>query len=157
MAVASQASAGVVAVALLIAALAALHVFGNALGTRLRDASSGVQLDRPAGGRVPLSPRQLSRLPPSTALREHLPMVGHTLVLMIVLCAVGASALMFRFTSDAWDRIPPVGVVILEVSAALIGGLFGFLAVRLTSAVRSALRHPPRNERGTRRAPTRNG
>jgi hypothetical protein len=76
-------------------------------------------------------------LPTPTALHGDLP-AGAWCMSWALGGALAAAALMAAATFPAWPRIGIAGVLILEMSAALIGGYFGYMTGRLTATLRKA-------------------
>lgn len=76
-------------------------------------------------------------LPAPTALRVDLP-AGTWSLACVAFGAIAAAALVAAATFPAWLRIGLGGVVILELSAATMGGYFGYMTARLTATLRKA-------------------
>jgi len=130
--------AGWLAVAVLVASVA-MHVAGNAIGTRLRDAA-----DRRLERAVPAAPQPLPRHAPTHLERRS--SLGRLVPVSAGIGAVcgglaGTSALLCLVSAS----IP--GAVLGGVSSAIIGGLFGFLAASFVEIVRTSLREALAAER----------
>lgn len=125
--------AGWIAAAVLAASVA-MHVIGNALGTSLREATDrDLRRVRAAAAAAPTLPRrQAHRLEQRTSLGRLVPVSAG----IGAACGgtAGATALV------AWTSCTPAGAVLGGVSAAVIGGLVGFLAASFVEIVRVSLR-----------------
>lgn len=127
--------------ALVLLASIGVHVAGNALGTRLREAADR-DLARVGGAPQPrpLPPRPApGHLQRRTSLGSLVPIsvaVGGA-------CGgvAGATALL-RFTSSS-----PAGALLGGVSSAVLGALFGFLGASLVEIIRTSLREAIAAER----------
>lgn len=75
----------------------------------------------------------------SPSLHSHLPL-ERRLIYWIIGGAICCAAAMAVTTFGAWPKIGPLGIAILEMSAATIGAYIGFMASRLTGATRRAFR-----------------
>lgn len=130
--------AGWIAVVVVTACLA-MHVAGNAIGTRLREATD----------------RDLRRRPPVAA--AVVPVPRPTLLgrrsdmgrLVVVSAAIGAAcggvagaAALRLFTASS-----PAGAVLGGVSSAVIGAILGFLGASFVEVVRTSLREAIAAER----------
>jgi hypothetical protein len=76
-------------------------------------------------------------LPAPTALRGDLP-AGAWCLTWAITGALTAAAVMAAATFPAWPRIGIGGVVILELSIAIMGGYFGYMTGRLSATLRKA-------------------
>ena len=140
--------AGWIATAVVAASIAA-HVAGNALGTKMRDATDR-DLAQGMGFRgwptaVPASdPTQLER---SGGLGRLVPVSAS----IGGLCgaALGATALV------AWTDCSWAGAVLGGVSSAVIGGLFGFLGASFVEILRTSVREAIAAERAAAANPRR--
>ncbi len=122
-----------------VAASVAAHVAGNALGTRMREAT-----DRQLAARWKGSPerwrRHAASLPPATpTLLE-----SHSSLGRLVPVSVGIGATcggVAGATALAWlAGCSPAGAVLGGISSAVIGGLVGFLLASFVEIVRTSLR-----------------
>lgn len=124
--------AGWMAAVVLLASVA-MHVAGNAVGTRLREAADRDLARLPTG----IAPAEIPRCRPSRL--EQRASLGR---LVPVSAGIGAAcggitgtAALATLTASS-----PAGAVLGGVSSAVIGGLFGFLAASFVEIVRSSLR-----------------
>jgi hypothetical protein len=134
--------AGWIAVAVLAASVA-MHVAGNAIGTRLRDeADRGLARSRGgATGTRALPEARPTRLEQRQSLGRLVPVSAG----IGAVCggAIGATALW------ALTACSPAGAALGGVSSAVIGGLFGFLAASFVEIVRTSLRDAIAAERAS--------
>jgi hypothetical protein len=132
---------GWLATAILLASIAA-HVAGNALGTRLREATDHdlVRL----GGSRPARPTPPPRLPPTPLQRRT--SLG-SLVPVSAIIGGGCGGLVGAIALFAWAGSSPAGALLGGVSSAVVGGLFGFLAASFVQIVRTSLREAIAAER----------
>lgn len=125
--------AGWIAAAVLVASVA-MHVIGNALGTSLREATDrDLRRVRAVAAAAPALPHHRThRLEQRTSLGRLVPVSAG----IGAACggAAGATALV------AWTSCTPAGAVLGGLSAAVIGGLVGFLAASFVEIVRVSLR-----------------
>jgi hypothetical protein len=125
--------------------LAILHVAGNAIGSALRDESTRESADErmrverpPEHKKTPAIARHLQTATLPGRLRERAPL-GR---LIIVLTALGAIAggslgsLAYAYWTDAGT----VALVVGSISAAVLGGFFGFAASSFLTMVLGAWR-----------------
>jgi hypothetical protein len=132
--------AGWIAAAVLAASVA-MHVIGNALGTRLREATDRdlrrVRTVASSAAQLPL--HRAHRLEQRTSLGRLVPVSAG----IGAACggAAGATALV------AWTSCTTAGAVLGGVSAAVIGGLAGFLAASFVEILRVSLRESLAAER----------
>lgn len=134
--------AGWMAAAVLVASVG-MHVAGNAIGTRLRD-DTDRDLDRLGvrpGAMVDVPVARPGHLQRTTQLGLLIPVsagIGG-------LCggAIGAGCLLMLTSCS------PAGAVIGGTSAAVIGGLAGFLGASFVDIVRNSLREAIAAERAT--------
>lgn len=124
--------AGWMAAVVVIASLAA-HVAGNALGTKMREATD-LELSR-----RPVSRMQATLVP--TPRPTHLERSGSLGRLVPVSAAIGAlcgaligTSALVAFTTCSWP-----GAVIGGISSAVIGGLFGFLGASFVEILRTSI------------------
>jgi len=144
--------AGWMAAAVLLASVA-MHVAGNAIGTRLREATDR-DLARPQG--LPADPAAgLPQLPVSSPshLERH-SSLGRLVPVSAGIGAVcggtaGALALVWLAGSS------PAGALLGGGSSAVVGGLLGFLGASFVEIVRTSLRESLAAERAS--APSENG
>lgn len=131
--------AGWIAVAVLLASIG-MHVAGNALGTKLRDATDrDLRRRQPSVGHVALPPPSPTHLERRSSLGRLVP------VSALIGAACGgtggaASLLMFAACS-------PAGAVLGGVSSAVVGGLIGFLGASFVEILRTSLREALAAER----------
>jgi len=140
--------AGWLAAVVVLASLAA-HVAGNALGTRMREATDR-DLARSGGLRVWADP-----VP--SAKPTHLERSGSLGLLVPVSAGIGAlcgaaigTAALLAFTASSWT-----GALLGGVSSAVIGGLFGFLMASFVEILRTSLREAIAAERAAAGRPRR--
>ncbi len=131
--------AGWIAVVVLLASVG-MHVAGNALGTRLRDATDRDLLRRPQS-----SDRVALPLPAPTHLERRSSLGRLVPVSAVIGAACGGtggavSLLMFAACS-------PAGAVLGGVSSAVVGGLIGFLGASFVEILRTSLREALAAER----------
>lgn len=108
--------------------LAAAHVFGTALGTRLRDDRRGTVEENDPGTGDALSADRTLRFAPATRLcGRHA--LGNTtwLVTSIAACLGGVAGTLALATMHLHEAGYP-GVVLGGLSTAVIGGFLGFLS-----------------------------
>jgi len=131
--------AGWIATAVLAGCIA-VHVAGNALGTRLRDAADVELARRPrrlAPGPLPAA-APLAQLQRRTSLGGLVPVsaaIGGALG-----AAAGSTALVYLVGST------PAGAILGGASSAVIGAFIGFLAASFVEIVRTSLREAIRAE-----------
>jgi hypothetical protein len=124
------------------AASVGMHVAGNAIGTRLRDATDD---DLRRGRRRPIDPARLPAPAPSLLERRAdvgRPARGAAGIGAACGGAAGTAALLLLTASS------PAGAALGGVSSAVIGGLLGFLAASFVAVVRTSLREAIAAERG---------
>lgn len=126
------------------------HVAGAALGGRLRSSHDVVPKsseedndeaqDEIESRLVQPMEAQTSDFAPQTQLSEHRPLKLEPIYYFVgtgaVFCALAASVIL---TWYMWDDLAIVNVLFGAISAAMIGGLFGFLTGSLYQVVRDAL------------------
>ena len=134
--------AGWMAAVVVIASVAA-HVAGNALGTRMRDATD----QRLAGG----AGLRIWPVAAPAARPTHLERTGSLGRLVPVSTAVGGvcgavigTAALLACTACSW-----AGAALGGASSAVIGGLFGFLATSFVEILRTSVREAIAAERRT--------
>lgn len=124
--------AGWMAVAVLVASVA-LHVAGNAIGTKLRDATDrDLVRFRPPGGSRPLPTATPSQLERHVSLGRLVPVSAG---IGAVCGGVAGTAALALLTSSSI-----AGAALGGVSSAVIGGIGGFLAASFVEIVRTSLR-----------------
>ena len=130
--------------AAVVAASVAMHVAGNAIGTRLRD-STDRDLSRVALRRTtaPVLPA-----PPRPSLLEQRESLGRLVPVSAAIGAAcggvcGATALATLASSSL------AGAALGGVSSAVIGGLLGFLGASFVEIVRTSLREAVAAERSS--------
>lgn len=126
--------AGWLAAVVVVASIAA-HVAGNALGTRMRDATDRALAARRRGAAfpepsIPVAPP--AYLETRTSLGRLVPVSAG----IGAACGGTCGAAALAWFADA----SPAGAVLGGVSSAVLGGLFGFLAASLVEIVRTSLR-----------------
>jgi hypothetical protein len=133
--------AGWIAAAVLVASVA-MHVIGTALGTSLREATDRDlrRVRAVAAAAEPLPRPRAHRLEQRTSLGRLVPVSAG----IGAACggAAGATALV------AWTSCTTAGAVLGGASAAVIGGLAGFLAASFVEILRVSLRESLAAERG---------
>lgn len=132
--------AGWLAAAVLLASVA-MHVAGNAIGTRLREAT-----DRDLAGRRDL-PRLAATIPAHAP--AHLERPSNLGRLVPVSAAIGAvcGGIAGSLSLLLVASCSPAGAVIGGISSAVIGGLLGFLGASFVEIVRTSLREAIAAER----------
>lgn len=117
------------------------HMAATVVGTMRRNAAPDEPHDereRWASQRRRLAAhRAAAVLPVPTALRVHLP-AGTWCLACAAFGSLATAALIAALTFPAWPRIGLAGVAILELSAATIGGYFGYMTGRLSATLRKA-------------------
>ncbi len=105
--------------------LVVLHVAGNALGTSLRDESSGERIDaKPAlPAERPIAPRSAGA---PSRLREHTSL-GRTVVVLTA-CGATLGGSLSSLAYAYWTDIQAAGIIVGSISAAIVGGFLGFVA-----------------------------
>ena len=134
--------AGWMAAVVLLASVA-MHVAGNALGTRMRETTDRDLAARRAG--VEPSPVILPAAPTHLERRSGLGLLVPVSAGIGAACggAAGTLSLLFLTSSSA------VGAALGGVSSAVIGGLLGFLAASFVEIVRTSIREAIEAERST--------
>jgi hypothetical protein len=134
--------AGWIAVAVLAASVA-MHVAGNAIGTRLRDEADR-DLARSRNGAAPTTSIPAAR-PTRLEQRQSLGKLVPVSAGIGAVCggAIGATALW------SLTACSPAGAALGGVSSAVIGGLFGFLGASFFEIVRTSLRDAIAAERAS--------
>lgn len=129
--------------ALVLAASVAMHVAGNAIGTRLREATDrDVARFRPPVDTRPLPPqRGPNRLEQRTSLGRLVPVSAG-----IGACCGGAAGVTALATLTSSS---PAGAALGGISSAVIGGLIGFLGASFVEIVRTSLGEAIAAERET--------
>lgn len=133
--------AGWMAVAV-VAASVAMHVAGNAIGTRLRDATDDDLARRRPGRREPpaaLPPARPNHLERRSTLGRLVPVSA-----AIGGACGGAAGVACLITMT---RSSPAGAILGGLSSAVIGGLLGFLGASFVEIVRTSLREALAAER----------
>lgn len=121
--------------AVVIAASLAAHVAGNAIGTKLREATDRDLATRrrpPRQGEIAMSPQAPTYLETTSSLGRLVP-VSATIG---AACGGLAGSLSLALLTSA----SLAGAVLGGVSSAVIGGLFGFLVASFVEIVRTSLR-----------------
>ncbi len=140
--------AGWMAAAVVIASIA-MHVAGNAIGTRLRDSSDKQRalhesVPHPIPIPPPSAPTRLERHERLGSLVPISASIGATIGGL-----TGSLMLIFATGSSA------AGAILGGLSSAIIGGLFGFLMASFVEILRTSLRdaiaadHPPTQTRSS--------
>jgi hypothetical protein len=121
--------------AVVVVASIAMHVAGNAIGTRMQEAADRDRATRPAESR-PASP--LLPKPAPTRLERHETLGRLVPVSAGIGAAVGGvtGTLMLAMVT----RSSLAGAILGGISSAVIGGLFGFLVASFVEILRSSLR-----------------
>ena len=127
--------AGWLGVAVLLASVA-MHVAGNAIGTRMA-AATDLDISRQRGWGWPASPAHQLPPPASHALLRRAPL-GRLVPVSVSLGAAcggiaGSTALLMLTASS------PAGALLGGLSSAVIGGLLGFLVASFVEVVRTSL------------------
>lgn len=133
--------AGWMAVAVVAASIAA-HVAGNALGTKLREATDR---DLFKTGRRPHAVPLPLPLPLPPANLQRRASLGSLVVVSAVIgggCGGIAGSVMLYWLAAS----SPAGAVLGGLSSAVIGGLIGFLGASFVEIVRTSLREAIRAE-----------
>lgn len=126
--------AGWMATVVVLASIA-MHVAGNAIGTRMREAADRDRASRPR------HPRPLALpLPSSTPTR----LERHETLGRLVPVSAGIGATIGGLTGTVmltfFTRSSVAGAMLGGASSAVIGGLFGFLAASFVEILRVSLR-----------------
>jgi hypothetical protein len=108
---------------LLMLALVAAHVVGNALGTKLRDQVSRELNPDMRRRRIRLTP--LSREQPGRRLHEHTPL--GRLILLISVGGAVLGGILGGLSLAAWTHASVPGWIVGTISSAVLGAFFGFL------------------------------
>ena len=136
--------AGWLAAAVLVASVA-MHVAGNALGTRLRDATDrSLAPDRPRAA----APQALPALAPTHLERRS--SLGRLVPVSAGIggaCGGVAGALSLFFLAGS----SPAGAAVGGASSAVLGSLLGFLGASFVEIVRTSLRESLAAERSAAR------
>ena len=128
---------GWLATAVLVASVA-MHVAGNAIGTRLRD-ETDLRLERVPRTAPAIPPLRPTRLASHASLGRLVPVC--TAIGGICGGTAGACGLA------AFTQASVAGSVLGGVSSAVIGGLLGFLVASFLEVVRASLREAVAAER----------
>lgn len=126
--------AGWMAVVVVLASIA-MHVAGNALGTRMREAADRERMTRRADippPAVPVAPAVPSRLERRETLGRLVPVSAG---IGAVIGGLAGAVMLAMFT-----RTSAAGAILGGASSAVIGGLFGFLAASFVEILRTSLR-----------------
>jgi hypothetical protein len=121
--------------AVVVLASIAMHVAGNALGTRMREAA-----DRERRARGPeMRPPSLPVVPAEPGRLERRETLGR---LVPVSAGIGAviGGLAGSMMLAVFTRTSAPGAILGGASSAVIGGLFGFLAASFVEILRTSLR-----------------
>jgi len=133
--------------AVVVAASIAAHVAGNALGTRLRDATDRHLRAGRRGGRAEAPPIPTAA-PAFLETRTPLGRLVPVSVAIGAACGGTAGAVALGWLT----RATAAGALLGGVSSAVVGGLFGFLLASLIEIVRTSLREAIEAEERPRRA-----
>ncbi len=109
--------------AMLLLALVAAHVVGNALGTKLRDEVSRELNPDIRRRRIRVPP--ISREHHSRRLHEHTPL--GRLILVISVGGAVMGGILGGLSLAAWTRASVPGWIVGTISSAVLGAFFGFL------------------------------
>ena len=136
--------AGWMAAAVLVASVA-MHVAGNAIGTRLREAT-----DQDLSARQ-RDARQHSTASLPTPVPTHLERRSSLGRLVPVSAGIGAVCGGTAGTLALWwlTASSPAGALLGGASSAVVGGLFGFLGASFVEIVRTSLRESLAAERAS--------
>lgn len=120
------------------------HVLGNALGTRLRDASTvSLRATRDAGASAPSTLRSepiATRPAPTSHLHATTRLGRHVHLLVLVGVAAGGSAGMLVLAAVYWPDITWAALALGGLSAAVLGGWATLLGSAFWSSTRRAWR-----------------
>ena len=126
--------AGWMATVVVLASIA-MHVAGNAIGTRMREAADRERVARPSKHRP--TPQPLPRSAPTRLER-------HEALGRLVPISAGIGATIGGLTGTLMlatvTRSSVAGAILGGASSAVVGGLFGFLAASFVEILRSSLR-----------------
>jgi hypothetical protein len=115
--------------------LVVLHAAGNALGTSLREgANRELATERPQPA-TPL-PGHVANSP--SRLREQTPLGSLVFVLTGLGAALGGSLGSLAYAY--WTDVNTAGLIVGSISAAILGGFFGFLASSFSKIIFRAWR-----------------
>ncbi len=129
-----------------VLSLAACHVLGNSLGTRLRGLHAEQLPETEFPGRVP---KQRHPVPPAilantTQLRDRAPL--HQMTRLATLCGAIAGGLVGA--AGVWrilgDRLTISGLLLATVSSCVVGGFLGFMGGSFWEIFRGAWRQAAR-------------
>jgi hypothetical protein len=136
--------AGWMAAAVLVASVA-MHVAGNAIGTRLRETTDQDLADRQRDSRG----NSTASLP--TPVPTHLERRSSLGRLVPVSSGIGAVCGGTAGTLALWwlTASSPAGALLGGASSAVVGGLFGFLGASFVEIVRTSLRESLAAERAS--------
>ncbi len=121
--------------AVVVLASVAMHVAGNALGTRMREAADRERDARSLESRpaaLPVAPAEPGRLERRETLGRLVPVSAG---IGAVIGGLAGSMMLAVFT-----RSSAAGAILGGASSAVIGGLFGFLAASFVEILRTSLR-----------------
>jgi hypothetical protein len=116
-------------------ALVGLHVAGNAIGTSLRqEVNRELAAERPQ----PVAPARERVATSPSRLRERTPLGWMVLLLTGVGAALGGSLGSLAYAY--WTDVNTAGLIVGSISAAILGGFFGFLASSFSKIIFRAWR-----------------
>jgi hypothetical protein len=115
--------------------LVGLHVAGNAIGTTVRDETSrGLAAERPQ----PATPALKRTANSPSRLRERTPLGSMVFVLTGLGAALGGSLGSLAYAY--WTDVNFAGLIVGSISAAILGGFFGFLTSSFSKMIFRAWR-----------------
>lgn len=115
--------------------LVGLHVAGNAIGTTARDDTNReLAAERPQPAAP--APKHVANSP--SRLRERTPLGFMVLVLTSLGAALGGSLSSLAYAY--WTDVNIAGLIVGSISAAILGGFFGFLASSFSKIIFRAWR-----------------
>jgi len=121
--------------AVVVLASVAMHVAGNAIGTRLREATDHDLAQRRGHGAVP-APELPAAVPTPLGRRSSLGRLVPVSAGIGAVCGGTAGTLALSWLTDC----SAAGAVLGGGSSAVLGGLFGFLIASFVEIVRTSLR-----------------
>jgi hypothetical protein len=123
-----------------IVLFALAHVVGNALGTRLRNVRSSHGVPRFDQGLNDRTHSQIAAIAPARQLQENTSLRRPWLIAAVVTAAVFGTVGGIAIATIVGKSLTIPGLALGIGSAAVVGGLFGFIVCSFWSVARMALR-----------------